>query len=150
MDLPPFVGEGLGECALPLDPSLESTGPGFLLGAARLQPRNGFPVSRRLGASASVAEDKIQIRWRRLAFIGISLGLSIGSVLTFVFPAAASLCMFAILTFGCGSRPYKQRLAELAALIVPALTVAFVINVGPLSKATRDHFAIGFGSVLKR
>jgi len=58
--------------------------------------------------------------------------------------------MFAILTFGCGSRPYKQRLAELAALIVPALTVAFVINVGPLSKATRDHFAIGFGSVLKR
>jgi len=55
--------------------------------------------------------------------------------------------MFAILTFGCGSRPYKQRLAELAALIVPALTVAFVINVGPLSKATRsfcDRIRVSF------
>ena len=101
------------------------------------------------GLLLQLREDKVQIRWRRLAFIGISLGLSISSVLTFVFPVAASLCMFAILTFSRGSRLYKQRLADLAALVVPAVTIAFVINFGPLSRATRDRFVIGFGSIFE-
>jgi 4-amino-4-deoxy-L-arabinose transferase-like glycosyltransferase len=87
--------------------------------------------------------------WRRPVLLGVSFGLSVSSVLTFAFPVAACICVFTIFAFTSGSGAYKKRVAELTALVASALAVAFAINIGPLSRARRESFAIGFGSIFE-
>ncbi|HEY1754656.1 MAG TPA: glycosyltransferase family 39 protein [Bryobacteraceae bacterium] len=87
-------------------------------------------------------------RWK-LALCGVSLGLSISSVLTFVFPVAASVCVFAIPALRHAHDIYKQRIADVAALGGSAVVVAFIVNLGPLSQAAPGSFVIGFGSLFE-
>ncbi len=80
-----------------------------------------------------------------LVLVGAAFGLSVSSVLTFIFPVIACLSVFSVLL--PRNRTPGERLKQLSALWVPAAAVSFLINIGPLSKARRADFVIGFGSI---
>jgi hypothetical protein len=76
----------------PLTLDFSSLARGYSLGL-------GFLFLGVLGLLRQLRANSAKFSHWKLALCGVSLGLSISSVLTFVFPVAASVCVFAIPAF---------------------------------------------------
>lgn len=79
---------------------------------------------------------------------GVALGCSVACNLTFAPVAAASASFFiAILLSERGHPPGKKVDTAIGEFLIPAVVTAFLVVVLPLSRATRDQFYVGVGSL---